>query len=147
MAQSRSEDDQRRNRTALIVFLAGVLLVLWAFGTLVYRTSIQRPEHIEHPEQSTRSPVESASASAGRVPPGLSSKNVKATSATAMMFLLALALLMLFIMGSYILIRGSRRYQQWVGQKRSSSTPSEDLWAIHRTPALDDEDDSARDSV
>jgi len=48
--------------------------------------------------------------------------------------LLIIGLFMVFVLGGFILIRGSRRYRERLLHRRPPPTPSNDIWKMHRLP-------------
>ena len=48
--------------------------------------------------------------------------------------LLIVGLFMVFVLGGFILIRGSRRYRERLLRRPPPPTPSVDIWKMHRLP-------------
>lgn len=48
--------------------------------------------------------------------------------------LLIVGLFMVFVLGGFILIRGSRRYRERLLRRPPPPTPSNDIWKMHRLP-------------
>jgi len=135
MSSQMGENSQGRNRTALLVFLVGVILLLWAVGNLAYRSSVGTSEPRGESRDSSRST--SADDKDGSV--GKASPDRREVAWAAGTFLLVGAgLVFLFLLGSYILIRGSRRYRARLARRQKPPSPVEDVWAMHKLPEDDE---------
>ena len=54
-------------------------------------------------------------------------------------FFLGVLLLLIFLVAAGVIIHFSRRYRQYLLRQKSTPTPSEDVWAMHRAPTDNDE--------
>ncbi len=59
-------------------------------------------------------------------------------TAYGLLLLVGFLLVVVFLLGSYIAVRVSRRVRAESARKRALPTPTEDVWSMHRLP--DDED-------
>lgn len=48
--------------------------------------------------------------------------------------LLIVGVFMIFVLGGFILVRGSRRYRERLRRRPPPPTPSNDIWKMHRLP-------------
>lgn len=116
-------DESPQNRTTLgLAFLVvGLLLLMWAWGSWIYRTSKAVPpiavtRAADVPEESARF--------MGLVPG---------------MLIGGVLLLVVFLAATFVLVRSSRRYRQSLTRKSAAPTDSSDVWSMHRV------DDSSGD--
>lgn len=117
--------DVRRTRAALVLLLLGLLFVMWAMGSLAYRTA-------------QVSPIDSTphtAASAARSP------NIDAAKMLSMVLFVGLVLVLIVLFGSYAIIRAGRRYRAALSAQRVRS-PTDDVWSTHKTPTFDDDDET-----
>jgi hypothetical protein len=63
--------------------------------------------------------------------------------ALGQMLLYLLLLLLVFVLGSWAIMRGSRRFLGNILRRPAEPTPTSDVWSMHRLPDenLDDDDD------
>lgn len=103
-----------------LVFLAvGVVLLLWAWGNWIYRSSSGMSEgtvSVEH-AGGARSPA-----------------TMQALKASPLVLMVGLFLVIVFLVGSYAIVRGSRRLREAILYEKPSPTASADLWSLHKTP-------------
>jgi len=124
MVSGNSDMEQRRSRLGLLFLVAGVLLVLWAWGSWIYRTSTRAASGIVAVDVADDAPVDAA-------------KVIRA----APMVLLGVALVVLaFLVASYVFVRASRRYRQSLERRPNPPTDSTDLWSMHKLKDFDDSD-------
>ncbi|MGB2987914.1 MAG: hypothetical protein WBE26_18755 [Phycisphaerae bacterium] len=110
--------EHNRTRNAVICLAIGFLLVLWAWGSWSYRTSVAHRESV-----------------AVRVEPSEHAPDrAKIVRALPLFLLVALLLVLVFLLGSYVLVRATRRYRQSVNRRRAAPSPIEDVWAMHKLP-------------
>jgi len=116
--------DQRRTRFGLVFLVLGLALVLWAWGSWVYRASYP-PEK----EETTTQNVSTASAD-----------TIRAVRASPLVLLVGLLLVLLALFGSHALIRAARRYRALALRKRPPPTPADDVWAMNKLRNREDEE-------
>lgn len=126
MAKSRPE--QVRLRTGTILLVVGLALVLWAWGSWLYRTSVAHSESV-----AVRVEIDEGNAD-----------QEQAVRAAPLFLLVASLLMLVFLAGSFVLVRLGRRRRQLADRKRAAATPVEDIWARHKLPdaAAFDKDDT-----
>lgn len=115
--------DQRRKRLGLPLLAIGIVLMLWAWGSWIYRSSIR---------------VEREGAIIQDAP-APSPETIRAVGLSPLVLLVGLLLVLLVLFGSYTLIRAARRYRALADRKRPPPTPSEDVWAMNKLRNHDDE--------
>lgn len=115
-------EEQSRRRVATVLTLVGLGLILTGTALLLYQHhQIQRSSH----------PTPHAVEEPGSL--------ALAHAIQRALFLLIL-LVGVFAVASYAFIRWSRRYRQWLLRTPPPATPDEDVWAMHRLPDEEDED-------
>jgi len=112
----------------IVLLLAGVLLILWAWGNWVFRAS--RPESTSRFFDSHAADLKVQSATAVAVLPQI------------LMYAMAIVLVVLF--GSYALVRAFRNYREPFSSSRPPSTPVQNIWRMHKVPEYDVNEDSGR---
>ncbi len=137
MSSQVSENNRGRSRAALLVFLAGVILLLWAVGNLAYRSSVTTPNPPEESRDSNRSTDNDNVDSVGKTPPD----RREVAWAAGTFLVVGAGLVLLFLLGSYVLIRSSRNYQARLARRRNPPSPVEDVWAMHKLPQEDESDE------
>ena len=113
--------EQHRWRVGLIVLVAGILLMLWAWGSWAYRLSAEQPD--------TRI------GSTIRAEP--TTEQVHAAGAMRWFLAVALVVVVLGLFGSYVLLRMSRRYRDAAMRAPAAPTAHEDVWSMHKVPEED----------
>ena len=63
----------------------------------------------------------------------------KVAPAMALFLLVGLILVLLGLLGGFILVRFARRYRNSLNRQRAAPTSSEDVWAMHKLPDYDDD--------
>ncbi|UCE58369.1 MAG: hypothetical protein JSU63_13115 [Phycisphaerales bacterium] len=119
------DPEHKRVRLAIALLISGIILVLWAWGNWVYRTSNS-----------------GAGASSVQVEPTApidEARRKAAADAAPRLLMYTLLLILVVLFGGYALIRASRRHYEAISRKRAAPTATEDLWAMHSLP--DDEID------
>ncbi len=122
-----SDADPKRMRVGMLFLAVGLVLLLWAWGSWVYRASV---------------PATDVSISAGSPSSAPSPDVERAARASPAMLVGALLLVLVFLVGSYAIVRGSRRFREALLPSRPTPTASDDVWTMHKTPpAAADEDE------
>lgn len=116
--------EQHHKRLGLPLLVIGIILMLWAWGSWIYRSTIR---------------VERERAIIQDVP-APSSETIRAVRLSPLILLVGLLLVLLVLFGSYTLIRAVRRYRAHADRKRPPPTPSEDVWAMNKLRNHDDEE-------
>ncbi len=111
--------EPQRLRLGLLFLAIGVLLLLWAWGSWLFRTSTTTLD---------------APVAVGAGEPTPSPQAVQAVRSSPAILLLGFFLVLVFLVTTYALVRGSRRFRELLFRKRSPPTASDDVWAKHRLP-------------
>jgi len=119
-----SEDEQSRQhriRTGLLSLVSGALLIAWAWGSWIYRSSAAAPmlEDVE--------------------PVGQAAVEPSQTGALAMLIMVAMILLIIVLVITLIMSRGIRR--RILSKPKSTPTDATDLWSMHQVPDEDEGSD------
>lgn len=103
-----------RLRTGLVMLVLGVLLLVWAWGSWIYRTSVEA------------SPSDSSLTAAGEVEPDPTAP----FRALARLLLYTLALVIIVLFGSYGIVRWMRRSSTARTQIPNLPSSNEDVWSM-----------------
>jgi hypothetical protein len=125
--------EQHRARVGFLVLAAGLLLLLWAWGSWFYRTSM--PENVPAETRAGHEPVQTP----GR-PASEPVERQRVVRALPSLLLLGALLVVVFLFGTYAFLRFSRRYRQLLDRERPPPADSRDVWSMHQVPEYDDED-------
>ena len=116
--------DQHRTRFGLVFLVIGIILLLWAWGSWIYRAT---------------NPVEREEAITQNVP-APSPNTVRAFLLSPLVIIVGLMLVLLVLFGSHALIRAARRYRALADRKRPPPTPADDVWAMNKLRNRDDDE-------
>jgi hypothetical protein len=125
------ESEHHRFRVGLMFLIIGVLLLLWAWGSWLFRTAV--------PGEST--PARESSIAILPAALAADPASIDPEQGLARASLLLMTLLLLLIVGSfgaYAAVIAVRRHRELMRHKRAAPTANADVWAMHRLP--DDED-------
>jgi|CXWL01.1.fsa_nt_gi heme/copper-type cytochrome/quinol oxidase subunit 2 len=113
--------EQRRTTLGLAFLVLGLVLLMWAYGSWIYRNSTRaQPIAADH---QAGDEVDVA-AKAVRIAPGL---------------LLGGALLfVVFLAATFVFVRSSRRYRQSLSRRSSPPSDTTDVWSMHKLKDFDD---------
>jgi len=116
--------DQHRKRLGLPFLVIGIVLILWAWGSWIYRASksVEREGTVA---QNVISP---------------SPDTIRAVRLSPLVLMVGLFLVLLVLFGSYALIRVARRYRALADRKRPPPTPADDVWAMNKLRHRDEEE-------
>ncbi len=118
MTYGTSGSDQRRLRVVAVFLVAGVALVLWVWGNWLDRATAAHQEAVPLA-------VEAPESDQG---------DDKVVQALPLLLLAGLLLVLVFLVASYVIVRGGRRYRTAMSRKRASPTATDDVWATHKLP-------------
>lgn len=136
MTLGTSGADQHRHRTALAFVGIGGLLLVFAWGTWLYRTSLGTM-----PAPQTPPGVASPTGDGPGGSEGPTADRREAAVRAAPFFLLIVFLLVLLVLfGGYAIVRVARRYLAATDRRRGPPTPSDDVWTVHTTPGSNDDE-------
>lgn len=119
--------EQYRTRVGGLLLLAGVVLLIWAGSSWIYRTNV--PGAFESGASATDGPVDHAA------------NRLTAIRSSPLFVMVALVLIISFFVGSIVIVRVIRGYRDSVLRKAQKATASDDVWAMHRPPRDADEAD------
>ena len=124
MTLGTRDSDQHSKRLGLPLLVIGIILMLWAWGSWIYRASksVEREGTIA---QNVTSP---------------SPNTILAARLSPLVLLVGLFLVLLVLFGSYALIRAVRRYRALADRKRPPPTPADDVWAMNKLRHRDEEE-------
>ena len=141
-----------RVRAGLAVLVIGTLLVLWAWGNWLYRTTklseagrnaravrVDTPSPDVEPGRPRRTRPGNAAVTEEAGEP---EKNPALVRLAAAVLSVGALLILVYLFGSYAIIRSARRLR---AKLREPEAPGADLppdaWSMHRAPELEDADD------
>lgn len=122
MGLGTSASSANRLKLGLVFLALGVVLLLWAWGNWIYRSSNGLNEGsvvAEHP-------------GGGRSPAAM-----QAIQASPFVLMVGFFLVIVFLVGSYAIVRGSRRLREAILYEKPKPTASDDVWSMHKTPTED----------
>jgi hypothetical protein len=111
----QEEDTPQRRTTMGLAFLVlGLVLLMWAWGSWIYRTStaakpIAVGRTADTPEETVK---------AVRIAPGMLAGGV--------------LLVVVFLAASFVFVRASRRYRQSLGRRAAPPSDTSDVWSMHK---------------
>ena len=122
----RPESEHNRVRVGLLFLVVGVLLLLWAWGSWLFRASVpdERPPVVR--ESSLMILPAAVASEAAPVDPQ------QALGRSSFLLMTLLLLLIAFCFGAYAAVIAVRRHRELMERKRAVPTPNEDAWAMHR---------------
>ena len=125
--------ERHRTRIGLLVLAVGFLLVLWAWGSWLYRvapganaqTNVRAHRDVDaNARMESKDPV----------------RTEKVTRTLPLFLVVTVVLVLVCLFGGYVLLRAARRYRAAVVRKRAPPSDARDLWAMHKLPPeLEDE--------
>ncbi len=118
--------EQNRTRIGIALLVLGLVMVLWAWGSWVYRLSAQEravatvvaPEPMDPTEQ-----------------------QLKAAGGMRLLLMVVLVLTVAVLAGSYAVRRAGRRFRAAAERARAAPTTYDDVWSRHRVPPIPDASD------
>lgn len=121
MLNELPEADRRRSAIGLSFLVAGILLVLWAWGNWMYRTV----------------PTDGLAPTAHSIARTHSPPKDQWLIAHALLLLVGFLFFLVVLLGSFVLARAVRRRQAAIDRRRSKPTEADDVWSRHRLPSDD----------
>jgi hypothetical protein len=116
------DSQSRRNRMGFALLFTGLVMLLWAWGSYVYRASVSGGVDAAPSEGPTTVPDQTA-----------------VLRSLPLTLMVGLLLVLVFLFGSYALIRLARRLREAAERRPIIPTPSNDVWAKHRPPKGDED--------
>ncbi len=121
----------------ILILLVGMVFVIWAWMNAVvrvmYRASEVPVESVAVADDDQRdapAPGERKRPEAGRL---------FAKAATPLLAI-GLLLILVFLLGTYVLVRSSRRFLDSTRRERAAPTPTPDIWSMHKAPEFPEEE-------
>ena len=125
MIFGNSESEQHRIKLGILFLALGVVLMLWAWGSWVYRAS--QPAEGEQPVAASPAPEEGGA------------RPVEAARRASLFLLAGFLMVLAFLVGSYLLVRSGRRLRERLAVEPAAPTTAEDVWAMHKRKSYEDE--------
>lgn len=114
--------EQRRTALGLAFLVLGLMLLMWAWGSWMYRTSTRsKPITVERSSE-----VDEDSEKAARMAPE--------------MLIGGIVIVVVFLVGSLVFVRASRRYRKSLKRRPGEPTDTTDVWAMHKLKEFPDDD-------
>ena len=133
MMLGQPESEHNRFRVGMLFLAIGILLLLWAWGSWLFRSSVPvEPTPVIQGSSWTLLPA--ASAAEGDANQSEARRGLARVSLIMMTFLL---ILIAVCFGGYAVIIAARRYRALMERKQATPTRCDDVWSMHRLP--DDE--------
>lgn len=122
--------DSNRFRFGIAFLAAGIVLVLWAWGSWIYRAT---------GTTEGASSILSLDSSDEPLPGETADLDQAEFAKTLPVFLMfGFVLVIIFLVFSYLLVRITRRYRAGIFRKRAPPTDTKDVWSMHKIPKDDD---------
>lgn len=115
--------NQHRTRIGLVFLVIGAGLLLWAWGSWIYRAS--NPQEMEG---AIALPV-----------PAPNPDSMRAFLLSPLVIIIGLLLVLMVLFGSHVFIRAARRYRALDDRKRAP-TPADDVWAMNKLRNHDEDE-------
>lgn len=126
--------EQHRIRAGVLLLSFGIILLVWAWGSWIYRTSVAGAG--TSGGEAVTAPLDPAAGGAGN---GERSPDAASVAKALPAFLgLGFLLVVVFFVGSFVIVRTLRKYREGLERKSPPPTDSEDVWSMHRDPEADD---------
>ena len=114
------DSDQRRTTLGLAFLVLGLILLMWAWGSWIYRAS------------NTAKPI-----AVGRAEDTPNDAE-KAVRIAPSMLVGGVLLVVVFLAASFVFVRSSRRYRQSLGRRGAAPSNTSDVWSMHKLKDFDD---------
>jgi len=124
--------NRRRTTVGLILLVVGMLLILWSWGSWVYRAGVAEQED-------TLSPGTTSMAEDDSPPQTLSPEGSRVVQAIPRLLMVTLVVVVIALFGTVAIRRAGRRYFETAARRRARPTRTDDAWSQYRLP--DDLDD------
>lgn len=122
--------DSNRMRFGIAFLAAGIVLMLWAWGSWIFRAT---------GTTEGASSILSLDSSDDSLPGNTANLDQAEVAKTLPVFLMyGFILVIIFLVFSYLIVRTTRRYRAGISRKRAPPTDSEDVWSMHKIPKDDD---------
>jgi len=148
MTAPPAQEGRLRSRAGTAILLIGIVLVLWAWGNWVYRLTPRggaprpalAPTVGGTPPTATPSAASSASGAESPSAPDSSTPDQKRTAARmALVVIIGGVVIMTVFVGAIALARAARRWRATTSRRQLPPSTAGDVWALHKTPELEDE--------
>lgn len=136
------DSEQNRFKLGVLFLVIGLLLVLWAWGSWVFRVSADARDKAK-PQAVipiVQPPIVRGTTFA--IDPlilitatlAVTDEDSGGLSLLALTSMTVVLLLIVFLFGALAIVVGTRRWQALAGRKRAPPTPNADVWAMHKVP-------------
>ncbi len=131
--------EQHRGRLALLFLVIGSLLLLWAWISWIYRASAPS-DGLSVGARPAMQVVDGDDVEPDALAPVDQDRRREAAVRLGGPTLLAgFLLILLFLGGSFVIVRATRRYLAATLRRRGTPTVSDDVWSMHKLPNESDE--------
>lgn len=117
-----NQDIHKRTTLGLAFLVLGLVLLMWAWGSWIYRTSTAAKPLV-----------------VGRSADAIEEGERAARIAPAML-VGGVLLIVVFLAATFVLVRSSRRYRQSLLKRGAPPTQSEDVWSMHKPREFADDE-------
>ena len=117
--------ERYRSRLGLLMLVIGIVLLLWAWSSWLYRASV--PTKVDGHAEILVEPT---------------AQRMLALRSSPLFLMVFFVLILAFFVGSYVVVRMIRRYRDTVLRNRAAPTDAQDVWRMHRPPRDADEVDA-----
>jgi hypothetical protein len=120
IAEDNREIEQRRMTVGLGFLVVGLVLLMWAWGSWIYRASnTAKPIAVNRAEDAAEQTVKTVAIAPGMLVGGV-------------------ILVVVFLAASFVFVRASRRYRQSLVRRGSPPSDTTDVWSMHKLKEFDD---------
>ncbi|MHC5108767.1 MAG: hypothetical protein ACYTHJ_02675 [Planctomycetota bacterium] len=114
-----SNAEQRRFKTGLLTLIGGVLMIVWAWGLWIYRSTAPKARFVEEMADEGQPAVNSSAPA----------------SALAQLLIVALILAIVVLVGTLVIKRSWRRFlTDGRSGKTTGASHAGDAWSMHKLP-------------
>lgn len=132
MSPGTFESEPRHLTLAAILLVLGVLLLLFSWGSWLFRSGAGQQEPLTA-RASTPNEVPTST-----VTPDRKSNRSRAIRIMPLVLVVTMLLTLVVLIGVVLVRRGARRYFATQSRQRASPTMSEDVWSQHRLTSEDE---------
>ncbi len=121
VADDNREFEQRRMTMGLGFLVVGLVLLMWAWGSWIYRTAnAAKPIAVSRAE-------------------GDGEQTVKTVGIAPGMLVGGVILVVVFLAASFVFVRASRRYRQSLVRRGLPPSDTTDVWSMHKLKEFPDD--------
>ena len=131
--------EKHRGRLALLFLVIGVLLVLFVWFSWIYRASAPTERRSVGTTTAMQMVVRDDLEPHALPAVDQDRRREAAVRLGGPTLLAGFLLMLLFLGGSFVIVRATRRYQAATLRRRGPPTVSDDVWSMHKLPKESDE--------